>query len=221
MVFTANVFISLSYGSQKKVLRLTFFTPNDYFFVPFLGLTVNPFGNLHYVQPVFPFNNSKVSVSCRRKRSKTFLSTPAFPWCFYLSTLRQPKAIKRVGPGIENKTNLFMIPNFRPKIFCHLGQMLRLELEPITSSYFLLPFSKHLFSLVHGTKTERFKNYTFEKNYRFETVFESLHFHRTLYQIKYGFSQFRRSSNLWRNSESETFSKIVLRESYRIAFQSS
>ena len=114
-----------------------------------------------------------------------------------------------------------MIPNFRPKIFCHLGQMLCLELEPITSSYFLLPFSKHLFSLVHGTKTERFKNYTFEKNYRFETVFESLHFHRTLYQIKYGFSQFRRSSNLWRNSESETFSKIVLRESYRIAFQSS
>ena len=41
--------------------------------------------------------------------------------------------------------------------------MLRLELEPITSSYFLLPFSKHLFSLVHGTKTEGFKNHTFEK----------------------------------------------------------
>ena len=41
--------------------------------------------------------------------------------------------------------------------------MLRLELEPITSSYFLSPFSKHLFSLVHGTKIERFKNYTFEK----------------------------------------------------------
>ena len=54
--------------------------------------------------------------------------------------------------------------------------MLRLELKPITSSYFLLPFSKHLFSHVHGTKRERFKNYTFEKNYRFETVFESLHF---------------------------------------------
>ena len=77
--------------------------------------------------------------------------------------------IKQVGPGIENKTNLFMIPNFRPKLaktlnkapnqqikyqktFCHLGQMLRLELEPITSSYFLLPFSKHLFSHVYGTK---------------------------------------------------------------------
>lgn len=103
-------------GSQKKVLRLTFFTPKDFFFVPFLGLTVNPFGNLHYVRPVFPFNNSKVSVSCRRKRSKKFLSTPAFPWCFYLSTLRQLKAIKRVGPGIENKTNLFMFPNFRPKL---------------------------------------------------------------------------------------------------------
>ena len=41
--------------------------------------------------------------------------------------------------------------------------MLRLELKPITSSYFLLPFSKHLFSHVHGTKRERFKNYTFEK----------------------------------------------------------
>ena len=49
--------------------------------------------------------------------------------------------------------------------------MLRLELETITSGYFLSPFSKHLSSLVHGTKSERFNNYTFEKNYRFETVF--------------------------------------------------
>ena len=44
MVFTANVFISLSYGSQKKVLRLTFFTPNDYFFVPFYGLLLTLLG---------------------------------------------------------------------------------------------------------------------------------------------------------------------------------
>lgn len=66
--------------------------------------------------------------------------------------------------------------------------MLRLELEPITSSYFLLLFSKHLFSLVHGTKTEHFKNYTFEKNYRFETVFESLYFHRRFRAFKYEWS---------------------------------
>lgn len=49
--------------------------------------------------------------------------------------------------------------------------MFCLELELIIFSYFLLLFLKYLFLFVYGIKIEYFKNYMFEKNYRFEIVF--------------------------------------------------
>ena len=109
---------------------------------------------------------------------------------------RRTNLLKKI---IDSETNLFMIPvqlrlkyaftlckamfSWRHdqsskqqvqyhKVICHLGQMLRLGLEPITSANFFV----NLFTC--QPYNGAFKNDAFSKRSNFKTLFESLRFHQ-------------------------------------------
>ena len=84
----------------------------------------------------------KYPFSSRRKRSKTFSSTLAFLCRFHPSTLKRPKTMKRLRPGIG---------------IAHVLAILHFGLEPMARDAFYVAVSKSLRFHLSILETERFQ----------------------------------------------------------------